>query len=90
MRTTNRLYAIGERDLLLAFGAVLDMLSDVSRIDQGDDSDHQLVIDADLSEFIFYDGNATAMVPGEDVIEQGGLAGAQETGHDGYRDASIG
>ena len=52
--------------------------------------DHQILIDADLAEFIFDDGNAFAVLSGEDMVEQGGLAGAEEAGENGDGDALVG
>mmetsp|Transcript_62323 Transcript_62323/g.165422 ORF Transcript_62323/g.165422 Transcript_62323/m.165422 type:complete len:343 (+) Transcript_62323:523-1551(+) len=49
----------------------------------------QLVIDANLAEFILDDGNLLAVRRGEDVVEQGGLAGAQEAREDGDRNAIV-
>ena len=52
--------------------------------------DDQIFIDADLAEFVFDDGDAFAVLGGEDVVEQGGLAGAEKAGKDGDGDACIG
>ncbi len=46
-------------------------------------ADDQLLIDADLAELVLDDGDALAVLLGEDVVEQRGLAGAEEAGEDG-------
>src|SRR5262249_47592703 len=53
-------------------------------------ADDQLVIDADLAEFILDDGNALAMLGRQDVIEQRGLASAEKAGQNGDGNASAG
>ena len=45
------------------------------------------LIDADLAELVLDDGDALAVLRGEDVVQQRGLAGAEEAGEDGDRDA---
>ena len=45
--------------------------------------DDQLLVDADLAELVFDDGDALAVVGGEDVVEQSRLAGAEEAGEYG-------
>ena len=47
----------------------------------------QVVVDADLAEFIHQHGRLQALLVGEDVVEQRGLAGAEETGEDRHRQA---
>ena len=51
--------------------------------------DNQRVVYADLAEFIFNDGDAFAVVLGENAIEQRGFARAEKTGQDGNRDAGV-
>ena len=51
--------------------------------------DDQFVVDADLAEFVLDDGDALAVVGGQDAIEQGGLAGAEKAREDGHRDARV-
>ena len=43
----------------------------------------ELMINADLSEFIFNHGDAFAVILGENAVQQGRLAGAKKTGNDG-------
>ncbi len=50
-------------------------------------ADDELLIDADLAELVLDDGDALAVLLGEDVVEQRGLAGAEEAGEDGDGDA---
>ena len=45
--------------------------------------DDELVVDADLAEFVFDHGDALAVIFGEDAVEQRGLAGAEKAGDDG-------
>ena len=45
--------------------------------------DDELVIYADLAEFVFDDGEFLAVLLGEDAIEERGFAGAEETSEDG-------
>ncbi len=51
-------------------------------------ANHQFVIDTDLAEFVFDDGDALAMLLRQDAIHQRGLAGAEESGQHRYRHAS--
>ena len=48
--------------------------------------EHNLVIDADFAEFVLDDGAALTGLASQDVIEQGGLAGSQQSSEygDGY------
>ena len=48
--------------------------------------DDELVVDADLAEFILDHRDALAVVLGEDAVEQRGLARAEKAGDDGDRD----
>ena len=48
--------------------------------------DDELVVYADLAELVFDDGEFFAMLLGEDAVEKGGLAGAEEAGEDGDGD----
>ena len=50
--------------------------------------DDELVVDADLAEFVLDHGDALAVVLGEDAVEQRGLARAEEAGDDG--DGEVG
>jgi hypothetical protein len=45
--------------------------------------DDELVVDADLAEFVFDHGEFFAVVFGEDTVEERGFAGAEEAGEDG-------
>ena len=53
-------------------------------VPRGDD---QVVVDADFAEFIHQHGRLQALLVGEDVVEQRGLARAEETGEDRHRQA---
>ena len=46
-------------------------------------ADDQLVVDADLAEFVLDHGDALAVVLGKDAVQQRGLAGTQEAGQHG-------
>ena len=48
--------------------------------------DHQLVVDADLAEFVDDDGVFLAVRLGQDAVEQRGLAGAEIAGEHGDGD----
>jgi hypothetical protein len=48
--------------------------------------DHEFVVDADFAEFILDDGDAFAVLSGEQMVEQGGLARTEEAGEDGDGD----
>ncbi len=50
--------------------------------------DDQVVVDADLAEFIDDDGITLAVVLGQDAVEKGGLARTQITRQDGHGDAA--
>ena len=52
--------------------------------------DDELVVDADLAEFVFDHGEFFAVVFREDAIEEGGFAGAEKTGEDGDGNAHEG
>jgi len=43
----------------------------------------QIVVDAFRPEFVFDDRDATAVVFGQDALEQGGLARTEKAGEDG-------
>ena len=45
--------------------------------------DHELVVDPDLAELVLDDGQLPAVLLGEDAVEEGRLAGAEEAGEDG-------
>ncbi len=49
--------------------------------------DEQLRVDADLAELVDDHGIALAVVLGEDAVEERGLAGAEEAGEHGHRNA---
>ncbi len=49
-------------------------------------ADHQIVVDADLAEFIDDDGVFLAVRLGQDAVEQRGLAGAEIAGEHGDGD----
>jgi hypothetical protein len=51
--------------------------------------DDELVVDADLSEFILDHGNTQAMLLRKNPVEERGFAGSQKTGEDGDRNASF-
>ena len=51
--------------------------------------DDQLLIDADLAELVLDDGDPLAVLGGQDVIQQGRLAGAEKAGQDGDRDSAL-
>jgi hypothetical protein len=44
--------------------------------------DDELVVHADLAELILDDGDLFAVLLGEDAVEEGGFAGAEEAGED--------
>ena len=46
-------------------------------------ADDEVLIDADLAELVLDDGDPLAVLGGQDVVEQRGLAGAEEAGEDG-------
>ena len=50
------------------------------------DADDEVVVDADLAEFVDHDGVFLAVRLGEDAVEQGGLAGPEVAGEHGNRD----
>jgi len=52
--------------------------------------DDQLVVDTDLAEFIFDDGDFAAVLFSEHAVQQGGLAGAEKAGEHGDGDAVVG
>ena len=45
--------------------------------------DDELVVDADLTEFVFDHGNSFAVVRGENVVEERGFSGSEESREDG-------
>ncbi|MNQ86837.1 hypothetical protein D3C85_1020390 [compost metagenome] len=47
-------------------------------------ADDQLAIDIDGTEVVDHHRHAQAVVAGEDAVQQGGLAGAEEAGHQGH------
>jgi len=49
----------------------------------------QLVVDADLAEFVDDDGVLPAVVLGQDAVQQGGLAGAKVAGQNRHRDQAF-
>ena len=51
-------------------------------------ADDELVVDADLAEFVDDDGVALAVRLAQDAVEEGGLAGAEIAGEDGRRGSS--
>jgi len=51
--------------------------------------DHEFVVDADLSKFIFDHGDSQAVLFGEDAVEQGGFACSEKAGENGDRNARI-
>ena len=51
--------------------------------------DDEFVVDADLAELVLDDGDAFAVTLGEDVVEEGGLARAEEAGEHGDGDAGV-
>src|ERR1700730_11625106 len=46
--------------------------------------DHEVVVDAELAEFVHDDGVFLAMLLAQDAVEQGGLAGAEIAGQHGH------
>jgi hypothetical protein len=52
-------------------------------------ADDQLLVDADLAELVLDDGDALAVLGGEDVVEQGRLARPEEAGQDGDGDTGV-
>ena len=52
--------------------------------------DDELVIDAHLAEFVLNDGDPAAVLFGENAVQQGGLAGAEEAGEHGDRNTLVG
>lgn len=48
------------------------------------------MIDADFAEFVFDDRDSFAVFFGEDAVEEGGFARAEEAGQDGNGDAGFG
>src|SRR5664280_2782620 len=52
--------------------------------------DDELIVHADLAEFVFDDGDFAAVLLGEHAVQQCGLAGTEKTGEDGDRNAVIG
>ncbi|MBB5453773.1 hypothetical protein HDG36_005338 [Paraburkholderia sp. Kb1A] len=46
----------------------------------------QFVVDARFAELVFDDRNASAVMLGQDAVEQGRFSGAEEAGQDGRRD----
>ena len=51
--------------------------------------DDEGVVDPDLAEFVFDDGDAFAVLGGEDAVEEGRLAGSEEAGEDRDGDAGV-
>src|SRR5262249_15011442 len=49
--------------------------------------DHQVLVHPHLAELVLDDGNPLAVLRGEDVVEEGGLAGPEEAGQNGDGDA---
>ena len=47
--------------------------------------DDQVVVDADVAELVHQDGGADALAVREDVVDQGGLAAAEEASNQRYR-----
>ena len=45
--------------------------------------DDEFVVDADFAELVFDHGDAETVVFGEDAVEEGGFAGAEESCEDG-------
>ena len=52
--------------------------------------DDQVVVDADVAELVDEDGGADALAVGEDVVDQGGLATAEEASDQRYRQTVSG
>ena len=52
-------------------------------------ADHELLIDADLAEFVLDHGDPLAVVRRENVVEERGFAGAEKSGEDGDGDAGV-
>jgi hypothetical protein len=50
---------------------------------------HQVGIDVDLAELVFDDRDAVAVPGAQDVVQQRGLAGAQEAREDGDRHGAV-
>jgi hypothetical protein len=48
--------------------------------------DDEGLVDSDLAELVLDDGDAAAVLLGEDAVEEGGLARAEEAGEHGHRD----
>jgi hypothetical protein len=48
--------------------------------------DNQVIVDADFAELVDYDGEFLAMLIGQDAVQEGGFASAEEAGQHGYRD----
>src|SRR5262249_17497765 len=53
-------------------------------------ADDEVAIDADLAELVLDDGDALAVLGGDEVVERGGGAGADEAGQHGDGDAGVG
>jgi hypothetical protein len=51
---------------------------------------HEVVVDADLTEFVDDDGVFLPVRLGQDAVEQGGLAGAEIAGQHGHGDFTVG
>jgi hypothetical protein len=52
--------------------------------------DDQLAVDADLAELVDDDRRAHALLVGEDVLDQRGLAATEEPGNDSHRQSGNG
>ncbi|MNI76839.1 hypothetical protein D3C73_1330930 [compost metagenome] len=53
-------------------------------------AEHQVAVDADFAELVLDHGDLAPVVLLEDIVEQGGFAGAEEAGEDGHRDLGVG
>ena len=51
--------------------------------------DDQLVVDADLAELVDDDRGPESLLVGQDMIQQRGLAAAEEAGDDGHGQARV-
>ena len=51
--------------------------------------DHQILIDADLAELVLDNGDALAVLRGQNVVEKRGLASSEKAGQDGDRDTGV-
>src|SRR5260370_203916 len=52
--------------------------------------DREVVVDAELAEFVHDDSVFLSMLFAQDAVEQGGLAGAEIAGQHGHGDLSLG